>query len=317
MPEVSVIMPVFNSRRYLAKAVKSVLNQTFADLELLAFDDGSTDGSIRMLNSIARRDHRLVVYQRSHCGYSPHLNEGIQLAKGKYIARMDSDDICVPNRFQTQIDFLVANPGVLAVGSSVELIDEWGDPYSRIVVPINHDDIDASHLQGGGGAFPHPTVMMRAEAVRGVGGYRPQFEPAEDVDLWLRLAEIGKLANIDQPLLRYRVHVGMVSIVRSEKQRSNLQATIEETGKRRGVAVPTVASTSSLDDLAQAIDINRARMEKALQNGFLNTARKYAWRRLCRNPVSPRTWSDFARASYASARSQGKLLNCLLVKKNA
>ncbi|MCA9034576.1 MAG: glycosyltransferase [Planctomycetaceae bacterium] len=301
---ISVVLPVYNNRRYLRDAVDSILSQTYSDFELLVFDDGSTDGSLQLLQEFARKDSRLLVYERSHCGYTPHLNEGIKIARGQFVARMDSDDICFPKRFETQVAFLNQHPGVIAVGSSVELIDEYGDPYSRMIVPQTHEEIDARHLNGGGGTMPHPSVMMRREAVLKVGAYQPQFEPAEDLDLWLRLAEVGKLANLAEPLLRYRVHAAMISQAKADKQSDQVQRILEETCRRRGIEPQYHFDQSHLTN-SKSIpsDLMRSRMQKALGNGFPQTAFRYALRRLRKNPVSPVRWHDLLRAGYAALKA--------------
>jgi hypothetical protein len=303
VPLITVLMPVYNAERTVEAAIQSVLAQTEQDFEFRIYDDGSTDKSRGILNRLARKDPRLILREMPHQGYTPLLNLGIQESQSDFLARMDSDDVCFPDRFATQIEFLKNHPEVVAVGSSVELIDHYGDAFSRMTIPTEHDEIDARHLAGGGGVMPHPSVMMRAEAIRCVGGYDPMFEPAEDLHLWLRLAEVGRLANIPRPLLQYRVHPDMISIAQSAKQRSKQRLILEQARKRRGFmdAGCSVLSTTLVP--TDESDVNTRRMEIALRNGYLTTARRYAFRRLLQKPLAVSRWRDIAKCLYAELRN--------------
>lgn len=306
-PTVSVVMPVYNAAKYLAQCMDSLLAQTFTDFEVLAFDDGSSDGSIEMLQRYAEADARVHVHLREHCGYTPHLNEGIEIARGRYIARMDSDDICLPNRFETQVRFLNEHEEVIAVGSSTVLIDEYGDPYSILSVPVDHDEIDRCHLYYGGGVLPHPSAMMRRTTIQGIGGYRPDFEPSEDLDLWLRVAEEGKLANIADPLIRYRVHGTMTSQTRSLKQRQNMLRAMNEALARRGIEKPDTQKHPQVDNLTNEGDSSplqfaSERMKTALANGFSRTAFRYALRQARLAPLSLNCWKNVVSYGYSALR---------------
>ncbi|HVE16061.1 MAG TPA: glycosyltransferase, partial [Chthoniobacterales bacterium] len=195
MPTVSVLMPVHNADRYVAQAVDSILGQSWDDWELLIIDDGSTDRSRTILERYATGDHRIRLTSRTNTGYTVALNELLTQASGEFVARMDADDVALPNRLARQIEYLRANPAVVCVGTAVHFIDDAGR-FLRDGHPGLENEEIQQRILAGDCVLNHPSVMMRRHALESVGGYRPEFEPAEDLDLWLRLAEIGRLANL-------------------------------------------------------------------------------------------------------------------------
>lgn len=235
-PRVSVIMPVYNSEQFLEPAVMSILSQTFTNFELIVVDDGSTDSSLKILRGFADGDDRVRIFSRPNTGYVIALNEMIDAAAGEYLARMDADDIALPSRLQTQVDYLDAHPDIVCVGTHWEIIDE-ADRLLHVQKPPVDDETMQQAAMRGATPFCHPSIMVRSEAMRRVGSYQVDMEPAEDLDLALRLGEIGKLANIDVPLMRYRVHSGSVSGTRAAQQIDRQSEAIQRAGKRRGVEV--------------------------------------------------------------------------------
>jgi glycosyltransferase involved in cell wall biosynthesis len=202
MPTVSILLPFYNARRYLAGAARSMLVQTFEDFELLLMDDGSSDGSKAIADELAAKDRRVRVISGPNKGRSRTLNEGIALAQGEFIARMDADDLSLPTRLQRQVEYLREHPECVCVGTRVTLIDPYDSPLSTPEHKLTHDEIDAELLRGIGWAIVHPAATMRTDAVRRVGGYRAQFNDSEDLDLFLRLGEVGRLANLPEPLVQ-------------------------------------------------------------------------------------------------------------------
>ncbi len=246
MPLVSVLLPVYNGERYLAAALASIRRQSFRDFELLVIDDGSTDHSDRIMDAAAADDARIHIIRRGNTGIVRALNEALAAARGEFIARMDGDDIAHPTRFQQQLDFLHANPGCVMVGCAVRMIDPAGH-FLKILRPkLDHVGIVEEALDGNGGALIHPTIFFRHEAVRRLGGYHSQFHGyAEDLDLYLRLSEVGELANLPEPLLDYRVHLNSYNHTRSVQQ-LELVRTAANNGRRRRnlpelAALPAVA----------------------------------------------------------------------------
>ena len=204
-PRVSVIMPVYNAAPYLARAVESVLAQSFGDFEFLIHDDGSTDDSLKILHDYAAKDARMIVTTGANEGLAATLNRVIGTARAPLLARMDADDICLPDRFEKQVAYLDANPDCAVLGGCETTIDAAGYRIADVRVPRTHEEIDANNLRGIV-SISHPTVMMRRDAVRHCGGYDPELVPTEDLDLWLRVAETGRLANLPDIVLEYRIH---------------------------------------------------------------------------------------------------------------
>jgi glycosyltransferase involved in cell wall biosynthesis len=235
-PRVSVLLPVYNAERYLLDAINSILNQTMQDFELIAFDDGSTDSSFNMLLEIARDDPRLRVFSRCTRGLAATLNEMIGLARAPYFARMDCDDISLPERFECQVARLDAESDLVAVGGNALLIDPDGRPIMIMGVPSDHDTIDDRHLEMPPNcSIWHPSIMMRRTAVEQVGGYHEDYPYAEDVYLYLRLAEMGRLANLEEVVLHYRLHPQSMGHTSRFKQIESSIRAMQDARLRRGL----------------------------------------------------------------------------------
>jgi glycosyltransferase involved in cell wall biosynthesis len=237
-PAISVIMSVYNGGRFLSQAVESILAQTFSDFEFIIIDDGSTDDSRAVLQQFAQKDQRIKLTSRENRGLTKSLNEGIAMAQGEFLARMDSDDVSLPERFALQIEFLRAHPDCVAVGGDSVRIDEDGREMTGPKMPVSHDEIEAELLLGKGGALMHPTLMVRKEAMNAVGGYRELFKTSQDLDLYLRLAQKGKLANIPQVVLRYRIHDASVSSAKREQQDCDVAGILRQAYSARGMTLP-------------------------------------------------------------------------------
>ena len=208
-PAVSVLMSVYNGQEFVREAIESILAQTFRNFEFLIIDDGSTDVTPEILSVFARRDKRVRVVSHSNRGRALSLNIGIDLSAGKYIARMDADDVALPTRFQEQVEFLEQHPDVIVLGGAVELINMAGQALQIFEQPL--EDAQIRLAMQSRCPICHPTVLMKKDSALAAGGYRKALLDADDYDLWLRMAELGKLANLGQVLLRYRVHAGQVS----------------------------------------------------------------------------------------------------------
>jgi glycosyltransferase involved in cell wall biosynthesis len=207
-PTISVIMPVYNAERFVAETTDTVLNQTFGDFEFVIIDDGSKDRSREILEGYAKRDPRVRVVSRPNTGYVRALNEALDLSRGEFVARIDADDLCRPERFEKQLAAFRADSSLVCVGSCAEAIDEDGHKLGHYDTPLTHEAIEASHLVGDS-AIHHPSAMFRREVVRQLGNYR-LLDPCEDYDLWLRLGEVGRLANLAERLVAKRLFAGSV-----------------------------------------------------------------------------------------------------------
>jgi len=289
-PFVSVCMPVYNTERYIAEAVESILAQTYRNFEFIIADDGSTDRSLAILERYAARDMRIRLSSSPNAGYLVRLNEMLHEARGDFIARMDADDVAMPERFSRQIDFLDAHPEVVVVGSRVLAIDSDGDPIAEFCTAQDHEEIDRAHLDIQGGFINHPVAMIRTDAIRTVGGYRADYWPGEDVDLWLRLAEIGRLANMPERLLKFRRHLESISHAPQTRQHERCQAAAIDARRRRGLPAPHWEPAEKNDHATDQQVHLRTWAWWALGAGNLRTARKYALKSLRTSPLSWQNW---------------------------
>jgi glycosyltransferase involved in cell wall biosynthesis len=204
-PELSVIMCVYNGETFLKEAVESVLGQTYASFEFIVVNDGSTDRSAEILASFD--DPRIKrIDNSSNLGLIRSLNIGLDLAKGDFIARMDADDICAPDRLQKQLSFLKDNPEIGLCGSWLKIVDE----ETSYKFPLTHDEIMAALLEYN--AMAHPSVLLRTKLVKESGlRYDSRFPGAEDYELWSRMIFLTRFANIPETLLFYRRHEQQVT----------------------------------------------------------------------------------------------------------
>lgn len=211
-PTVTVIMPVYNSEQFIRDAIESVLGQTYTNFEFLIIDDASNDRTVSIVKSY--NDPRIHLIEKpQNTGYTLSLNMGLKKAKGRYIARMDSDDISLPKRFEKQVSFLDANPEFILCGTSYSIIDG----NNRIILPETNDEIRLTLLHFN--CIAHPTVMFKREILdRHFLEYNPDMEPSEDYDLWVRLLTKGNLYNLQEILLHYRMHNSSVSRKRIKEQ---------------------------------------------------------------------------------------------------
>lgn len=218
-PRITVAMAVYNNAPFLAEAIESILGQTFGDFEFLIVNDGSTDDSGAIIDLHAARDQRIRAIHQPNRGLVASLNLMIGEARAPLIARMDGDDISLPERFERQLAFLDANPDYGVVGTSTHDIDEQGRLSLNLDFhPLDHDAFLAALETGPW--LCHPSVIIRTDIVRAVGGYRAPFRHCEDYDLWLRLSERTKLCTIADRLFHYRRSDTQVSTAHALEQLS-------------------------------------------------------------------------------------------------
>jgi glycosyltransferase involved in cell wall biosynthesis len=207
---ISVVMSVFNGEVFLEQAIESMLNQSFGDFEFVIIDDGSTDRTPEILSDYRHRDTRIKVFRHDNKGRAESLNVGIGLATGKYIARMDADDIALPHRLEKQIEFIQNHADVGVLGAAYELIDAGGQVINVFRPPLTDSEIRLLMLHYN--PMCHPAILMRRDVVLASGGYRAPLLDADDYDLFLRMADRSKLANLGDIVLQYRVHANQVSV---------------------------------------------------------------------------------------------------------
>jgi glycosyltransferase involved in cell wall biosynthesis len=216
MPKISIVMPVFNSARWLTQAISSITSQSIADLELIIVNDGSSDGTEMLIADAMRCDPRVRGFHHQHAGVAVTLNRGLDLAQGRFVARMDADDVAHVDRLKTQIAFLEQHPDVVAVGSWAHLIDERGCKTGELR-PATQPAMVA-RLLAKKNPFVHSSMVFPTDVARRLGGYRKALEGAEDYDLWLRISECGQLANVPAFLMDIRIHSTSYSAVGATKQ---------------------------------------------------------------------------------------------------
>lgn len=215
-------MAVHNGQEFLQEAIDSILKQIYQNIELIVVDDASTDSSPEILRNVI--DHRLrIITMSSNVGLVDALNLALSQARGGLIARMDADDVAHSERLALQVKKMSSDPSLVLLGTSVEYIDAQGRLLH--IETFNTDNMALQRiLAEEGNHFCHSSVMMRTEAVRKVMGYRSiAGRYAQDYDLWLRLAEVGTVANLPEPLLRYRVHEGQLSFQKLVPQRRSAE----------------------------------------------------------------------------------------------
>jgi glycosyltransferase involved in cell wall biosynthesis len=234
-------MPVYNAERDVAKAVQSILDQTYRDFEFLIVDDGSTDGSFEILKRYAKQDDRIRLISRPNSGIVGALNDGLAMARGQYIARMDGDDIALPHRFVQQLKMMEQNPKLVAVGSSWRPLDAAAHLGKSHPVIEKPEAIERALLLGNGIALLHPTVLMLRDAVEKIGGYRLHASKQhEDLDLYLRLSTVGLLGNSRKVLLYWRKHESSITAqaARSRQAFLDVEDILCQAHQERGTNLP-------------------------------------------------------------------------------
>jgi glycosyltransferase involved in cell wall biosynthesis len=210
-PRITVLMCVYNGQDYLAAATQSVLDQTFGDFEFLIVNDGSTDDTLAILSSL--QDQRIrIIDNGNNLGLIRSLNIGLDAARGEFIARMDADDVCAPDRFEKQIAYLDNHPDVGLCGSWLSIIDAQ-EVYR---FPLTHEEIKLAMLEYN--PVAHPSVMLRSSVLNDPRlRFDPGFPGAEDYELWTRAIFISRFANLPETLLRYRKHDKQVTRKKMEE----------------------------------------------------------------------------------------------------
>lgn len=299
-PLISVVMPVYNAERYLRLAVQSILDQTCGDFELIAVDDGSKDGSKQILDTFAQSDRRVRVISRPNTGIVGALNDGLAVAEGEFIARMDGDDWVTRHRFEEQVAFLRQHAACVCVGSYFNYMDAEGALIKWNPRETDPAAIERSLLSGDGGALIHPVIMARRSAVEQVGRYRPEAQWVEDLDLYLRLARIGQLSNVPEVLLHYRYHSESVNFTRNEGRHHRKLWVLQQAHAARGLPfnpkdwpAPPTNPTIGVED-ARDFAISSLRFTGR------STPWRYGLRALRLAPSDRRSWQTLSYVAKAS-----------------
>lgn len=241
-PEISVLMSVRNGLPYLQDAVASIIGQTLADWEFIIVDNASTDSSAAVIEEIAAREPRIrLIRNPSDLGHSGGLNRGLEMCRGRWVARMDADDIALPNRFERQLEFLRQNLDVAVTSCLAYYINGQNKTVGKTAHDLTTRGAFQRYLANN---LPigilHPGAMMSRELLVQVGGYREAFGSANDIDLWGRLVDAGAIILV-QPeyLMKYRVHGGSLTAQRFQLARLKTQWARDcMRARRRGVPEP-------------------------------------------------------------------------------
>ena len=203
----TILMPVFNAGPFVADAISSVLGQTHQKFSLLILNDGSTDDTLEICRRFEEQDARVRVFTHENIGIANTMNTALEKIDGGWVFCMHGDDIMMPNRLERQLAFIEENPDLAVVSSLVQLIDEQGREIGRSKSSlVNRKSVSRMVGRGLCVAFNHPATAFRADVVKSVGGYRQEFWPAEDTDLWNRVAREHPVLVQEEYLLKYRIH---------------------------------------------------------------------------------------------------------------
>ncbi|MES2139031.1 MAG: glycosyltransferase [Bacteroidota bacterium] len=264
-PIISVVMSVYNGEEYLRESIESILNQTFKGFEFVIINDGSTDKSLEIIKSYS--DARIIVINQKNSGLAIALNNGLKIAKGKYIARMDADDISIDTRLEVQLDFMENNNEYVIIGSNAIVIDKSGN-YIYTTNLATTDNQLRKLLPSS--PFMHPSVLMKKEAVEKCDYYYEAISKLysfEDVILWNKLCKQGAIANMKKPLIKYRIQPFAATTKSGAKKVINeiLNKIIE-----RGFILENEI------DILKKIKLQERRNDKFI-NYHLHLSKKYLW----------------------------------------
>ncbi len=272
-PQVTVLMPVYNGERFLGAAVESILGQTFGDFELLVMDDGSSDASLAVVRGYAARDSRIRVVSRENRGLVATLNEGIDLARGAYLARMDCDDLSFPGRLQTQFDFMRAHPDHALCGSNAHVINAGGRVIKKWSVPV--EDAQSFRVFSCFSApFAHSSAFIALACLRaGNFRYSERYPRAEDLELWGRISRRHPCALLAEPLIAWRNHDDGVCTSFSDEQIDELAQIVENNVAAEWLKLPDDAYVRLLararpitrDDVIGAAEVSN-RLSEAFED---------------------------------------------------
>jgi glycosyltransferase involved in cell wall biosynthesis len=213
---ISVIISAYNNDKYIEEAIESILKQSYSNFELIIINDGSTDNTSKIIHKLANLDNRIIVIDIDNIGISKARNKGLELAKGEYIAIMDSDDVALPNRLEKQLNFLIKN-NLDFCGSNIKTFGKT--KYQIWKYPIS--EIDIKYLMLLDTTFAHPSVLIKSDLLKKYK-YNTQYQAAEDYEIWVRLINDGFMcSNVNEVLLNYRIHEKQTVTVKSNYKDDN------------------------------------------------------------------------------------------------
>ena len=254
-PAVSVLMGVWNGAPRVREAIESVLGQTLGDLELVVVDDGSTDATASILGSFG--DPRVRVTRERRGGLTSALRSALGLARAPLVARLDADDVALPERLERQRDFLERHPEVGLLGTAAREVDGIGREVGVVRPPTEDAALRGALIRHN--PFVHSSVMMRRSALEQAGGYDPSFPVAQDYDLWMRMSRVTRMANLPEALVVRRLLPGRISATR-EAERLRAEARVRWRAVRAGAYPAWCALFALRPYLAQALPASGRRV---------------------------------------------------------
>jgi glycosyltransferase involved in cell wall biosynthesis len=203
-------MSCFNASEWIEEAINSIVSQTFKNFEFIIIDDGSTDESLCVIEKFCKIDKRIILIKKEHTGLANSLNVGIDAAKGKWIARIDADDTCEPNRLEKQFNFISNKEELVFIGTNCAEVDVESNHKKVVRYPVS-EDLLLKYLQTARKFPPHSSAFFLKSAAISVGCYRSRFKRAQDRDLWLRISRVGRIACLNETLVTIRRHNKQIS----------------------------------------------------------------------------------------------------------
>lgn len=296
-PVISIVMPVYHTNNnFLSEAIESIINQTYQNFEFIIISDDTLERTKEILNYYQNVDKRIRVYYQQREGLISSLNRGIHLAKGKYIARMDSDDISHPERLKKQIEFLDRHPDIGVCGTLMDNINADGIFVGKTTTPLSHNLIEWNLFFGC--SMSHPTIMMRKEVIENYGYYNIEGEFAEDYELWTRLILQTKFANLSESLLKLRLHGNNVSVINIQRAWKTNSKTRYSFLKRFFFSINTKQKITFIEsDVWGAVKTNNSQIVKQL----------YLLQKLYQLYVENRILSDFEKLEIFNEFSNRKV----------
>ncbi len=280
---ISVLTCCYNAKDFVEEAVESILHQSYKDFEYVVIDDGSTDKTLSILKKHAVKDRRIVLIEKDHSGLTASLNVGLELAKGKWIARLDADDIAMPERLSHQLEFVQNYHDVVLLGGGCIEINTIGAPVKKHTYPQEHSAL-INRLENGGAFFPHSSAFFNKELIMKMGGYNLKFTRAQDIDIFLRIGETALMACLPMPVVKLRRHPQMIS------------------NTNQGSLQPTLAMCARLCHFRRKSDLSDpSTMEEYVWKKFL----KWVEKRMEEEEYfqSMRGWQSLRNAWYSNPRA--------------
>jgi len=298
IPEVSVVMSVYNGAETLVETLQSVLTQEDVDFELIVVDDGSTDDSGRIVDECAARDRRVVVVHQENAGLTRALIAGCRLARAELIARQDAGDRSRPGRLRLQRTLIESDPEIVLVTCHSQHIAPEGEPL-YVATALPGDEIRRSLLHDGvdsiRGLTAHGSAMFRREAYLCAGGYRAQFRFAQDLDLWIRLAKLGTIAVVPEVLFEVRFEPKAISGINRLEQLESARIAIALRDAPPGKEAELLEEAAHITRRRRATSGDEANalyfVASCLRRAHDSRWRRYAWRAVRRNPLHLRAWA--------------------------